>query len=54
MSKPKYEDLIHWLEEAIHMLIEWRPDFIEPDEIKDYDNTVDQMETVLKQAKGEL
>ena len=52
-----YRDLVHWLDEAVCMLNEWRPDFIESEDADDivcFDETVRRIERVLTKAKGEL
>lgn len=45
------EELIKACELAVHMLCEWRPDFLEPDEMKAYDDQVASIEEAIRKAK---
>lgn len=50
MSKPTYEELIEVGQNLLKMACDWRPDFLEPDEAKEYDNALDKYEGTLKRA----
>lgn len=50
--KPTYNQLLKQLENAVHTIIQWKPDFLDPDEMKEFDDNLNEIENTIHQAKG--